>query len=132
MNITAADLKRKLYIYSIFTEFKFFSLNRETDDYLSCVRGSIEMESKDEEIKIIFNWMATGGTKSYEDAFNFNIDIYNCENSLEIEGRALVDEDGWPLNKSKTIDTLMSFLTENSEWQSKIKATLPVAITLGE
>ena len=94
------------------------------DCYNSFVSG--EATAKYGELEIKFWWVANGGQDSYQDAFDFTIEIdYNGNTDYETNF-SIVDEDGDEIESWRFSDILKEKL-EGAEWEYEVKRLLPTA-----
>ena len=94
------------------------------DCYNSFVAG--EATAKHGELEIKFWWVANGGQDSYQDAFDFTIEIdYNGNTDYETNF-SIVDEDGDEIEGWQLSDMLKEKL-EGAEWEYNVKNLLPTA-----
>lgn len=94
------------------------------DCYNSFVAGYATAKHGDLEIE--FCWVANGGTKSYQDAFDFTVEIdYNGPKNYETNF-SIVDEDGDEVEGWRFDDILKEKL-EGAEWEYDVKNLLPTA-----
>ena len=92
------------------------------DCYSSFVAG--EATAKHGELEIKFWWVANGGTKSYQDAFDFTVEIdYNGPADYETNF-SLVDEDGDEITSWERDDILKEKM-EGAAWEWEVKQLLP-------
>ena len=94
------------------------------DCYNSFVAG--EATAKHGELEVKFWWVANGGNKSYQDAFDFTIEIdYNGNQNYETNF-SIIDEDGDEVEGWRFDDILKEML-EGAEWEYDVKQLLPEA-----
>ena len=94
------------------------------DCYNSFVAG--EATAKHGELEIKFWWVANGGNKSYQDAFDFTIEIdYNGNQDYETNF-SIIDEDSDEVEGWRFSDILKEKL-EGAEWEYDVKQILPEA-----
>ena len=94
------------------------------DCYNSFVAG--EATAKHGELEVKFWWVANGGSKSYQDAFDFTIEIdYNGNQNYETNF-SIIDEDGDEVEGWRFDDILKEKL-EGAEWEYDVKQLLPEA-----
>ena len=94
------------------------------DCYNSFVAG--EATAKYGELEIKFWWVANGGQDSYQDAFDFTIEIdYNGNQNYETNF-SIIDEDGDEVEGWRFDDILKEKL-EGAEWEYDVKQLLPEA-----
>lgn len=94
------------------------------DCYNSFVAG--EATAKHGELEVKFWWVANGGNKSYQDAFDFTIEIdYNGNQNYETNF-SIIDEDGDEVEGWRFDDILKEKL-EGAEWEYDVKQLLPEA-----
>lgn len=94
------------------------------DCYNSFVAGYATAKHGDLEIE--FCWVANGGTKSYQDAFDFTIEIdYNGPHNY-ITNFSIVDEDGDEVEGWR-FDDILKEKFEGAEWEYDVKNLLPTA-----
>ena len=122
MNLT--DLRRKFYMYSASLNNVFLDVDTRTSEYISTVRGYVEVESRDEELMICFEWKGIGG-KTHEEIHNYAIDIYVPNDTLIIERVKLIGSNGKALDKQQTTDVLISFLSDDVGWKNCVRTLLP-------
>ena len=94
------------------------------DWFNSFVAG--EATAKHGELEIKFWWVANGGNKSYQDAFDFTIEIdYNGNQDYEANF-SIIDEDGDEVEGWQLSDMLKEKL-EGAGWEYDVKQLLPEA-----
>lgn len=84
-------------------------------------------EFRADDIKVFFDWTAEGDTKgSFADLYDFTVNInqYQPEYPVQIEGAVLVDDDGEPLGGVETADALLEFSKE-FHWEVGPHSILP-------
>lgn len=94
------------------------------DCYNSFVAG--EATAKHGELEVKFWWVANGGNKSYQDAFDFTIEIdYNGNQNYETNF-SIIDEDGDEV-EGWSFDDILKEKLEGAEWEYDVKQLLPEA-----
>lgn len=78
------------------------------------------------EIELEVPFMANGGTESYEEAFEFDVEVVPGGPQFELHGFALVDDNGNALNENETGEIINEFL-KGFNWQFHVKQKLPEA-----
>lgn len=77
-------------------------------------------------IELEFAWIANGGQKTYESAFEFEIDVDPNEPAFELTGFVLVDDEGEQLERWERDNILNEFL-KGCEWESHVGNEMPKA-----
>jgi hypothetical protein len=130
--LTIEQLKKLEFEFNIFeadTMFERSEVDRSEDwapeemhpYYISYVVGSCTATA--DKIKIEFFWTAQGGSKSIEDAYEFDISIED-DQDIKIEGLEIVDEDGDKIEGLK-LDHVVIEAFNALNWEHQLWDKLP-------
>ena len=130
--LTIGQLKELEFEYNIFeadTVFEKLEIDRSEDwgpeemqpYYSSYVVGTCIATA--DKIKIEFFWTAQGGTKSIDDAHEFDISIED-DQDIKIEGLEIIDEDGDKIERFKLVPIMIEKFN-GLNWEYQVRDKLP-------
>lgn len=97
--------------------------DNDTFSFESWCAGSATIKS-DCGVELDFNWIASGGSATYQNAFEFEIDQDTTNSPCVLKGAVIVDEDGEVVDGWMLADILHDYL-EGREWESEVRLLLP-------